>query len=136
MINETTNSIKKMKKVILAISAETIATPVKPNTPAIIEITKKVMTHSSIAKLAKLAPVIYNTRDRTKKIRKTKKIILAISTEIIAKPVNPNTAANIAMIKNKNTHPNILSSLFRLSFFIVTEMSLKNILGETLISTY
>ncbi len=43
----------------------------------------------------------------TNKTIKIKKIILAIDAEAAAIPVNPKTAAIIAIIKNVNTQPNI-----------------------------
>ena len=44
IINRTINT----KKIILAISAEAAATPVKPNTPATIEINKNISTQRNI----------------------------------------------------------------------------------------
>src|SRR3990167_7152650 len=106
-IKDTINNITKIKKTTFAISAAATATPVKPNIPAIIEMTRKVSTHSNIAKLARLPPKIYTKSDKIKKIKKRKKIIFASWIETTAIPVNPNIPAMTAIIKNISTHDNI-----------------------------
>lgn len=75
MISDTTNKMMKIKNVIFAISEATTAMPLNPRMPAIIETIRKTTTHSSIAKLAKLAPNMYKISDKTKKTKKMKKII-------------------------------------------------------------
>lgn len=100
-----------MKKTILAISAAIIETPVNPRIPAMIAITRKISTHWSIAKLAKLAPVTYKIKDNKNKIKKITKNILASATETIAKPVKPKIAETIAINKNNKVKPNIIISL-------------------------
>jgi hypothetical protein len=125
MNNETTNRIKKMINMILATSTAKTATPENPKIPAMRDTTKKVMTHPSIEKLAKVAPVINNTSERTKKIRKTKKIILAISANAIAIPEKPSNAAISAKTRNVSTQDNINDSFrgggFQKIYYIKTE---------------
>ena len=49
MTAEITNSTRKMKNRILAICAAPEAMPVKPMTPAMIEMTRKMSAHLSMA---------------------------------------------------------------------------------------
>jgi hypothetical protein len=51
MIKETINNTRKIKNIILAISAAATASPVNPKTPAITATIKKVSTHINIAVL-------------------------------------------------------------------------------------
>ena len=84
----------KIKKVILAISAVAIAMPVKPSTPAIIEIIKNVKTHVN---MLSTVPDKYKMKEATNMIKKMIKMTLAISVATTAIPVNPNTAAMMAI---------------------------------------
>lgn len=60
---------------------------------------------------------------RINKIRKIKNITFAISAAAIAIPVNPNTPAMIAIIKNVTTQPNMMALLIFLLKFCNTLLS-------------
>lgn len=101
---EIINNIKKTKKIILAISAAATAIPVNPNTPAMTDTIKNVKTQNN---KAISVPVRYMINEAIKRIKKTMKMIFAISAETIAIPVKPNIAATMAIIRKISTHPNI-----------------------------
>ncbi len=94
----------KIKNKTLAISEAAIAIPVKPSTPAMIEITRNVNTHVNIASVA---PDTYINNETTNMIKKIRKTTLAISAAARATPVKPSIAAIIDITRNVKTHPSI-----------------------------
>src|SRR3990167_166498 len=106
-IKDAINKIIKTKKVILAISAAAIATPVKPNIPAMMDIIKNINIHENNSRLV---PNKNKIREKTNKIRKIKNIILLIATKAAAILVKPSSAAIIAIIRNVKTRANMVNS--------------------------